>query len=157
MPTIGPFLKTFFKLLFRYSLQFLRRFGFNFFPAAVFWAKRIARSHKVLNLANTVVVERYWYHFWQKIHEESVKKLSFFVTNRDFTRLRPNSSFKIVFTDPCDMPIMSTRSLTVSRRFCSTKFLISWTWCSSVDVFGRFDTTFFSMLSLPLLKSLYHL
>ena len=73
-------------------------------------------------------------------------------TNRDLTRLRSKISFKTVLTDPLEMPIISTRSLIVNRRFLSTKSLISMTCCSSVDVFYRQGRSFSSTHSLPSLN-----
>lgn len=68
--------------------------------------------------------------------EMVTKKLSVFGTKRDLTFRRPKWSFKMVFTDPSDIPIISVRSLTVNRRFLSTNSFTLLTCWSSVDVDG---------------------
>ena len=80
---------------------------------------------------NTVVAERYTSIFWRNGHEERVQKLGVFGTKRDLTFRRPQWSFKMVVTDPSDIPIISVRSLTVTRRFLRTNSF------TSVDVDGH--------------------
>ena len=83
------------------------------------------------------------------------KKFSVFGTKRNLTFRRPKWSFKLLFTDPSHIPIISVRSLTVYRRFLSTNSYTLLTCWSSVD--GRAERSKSSTRSRPSLKSFYHL
>ena len=84
----------------------------------------IARSHTEPNQANMVVVERYALSFWRNGREERVQCETAHYRDAKTTSCLLKISFETVLSNPLEMPIVSSRSLIVNRRFLFTNSLI---------------------------------
>lgn len=114
----------------------------NDFPDAAFWVWGTARSRENGGWL-TILVE-----CLERIRRSVSKKIAL---------LKPKFCFKMIFTDLSEMPTSLPRSLIVNKRFASSKYFISFTWASSVDVNGQPGRTLSSSSSCAYLKYLYHL
>ena len=73
---------------------------------------------------NMVVAERYALSFWRNGHEERVQCETAHYRDEKTTSCLPKIFFETVLSDPFEMPIVSTRSLIINRRFLCTNSLI---------------------------------
>ena len=71
-----------------------------------------------------VIAEQYALSFWRNSHEERVQCETAHYREAKTTSSLPKISFERVLSDPLEMPIVSTRSLIVDRRFLCTNSLI---------------------------------
>ena len=116
-------LKTFFRFLtsirlyLKANLDFLVFYWFVFRIYILSGVWRIARSHTEPNKKNMVVVDRFALSFWRNDHEERVQCETARYRDAKTTSCLPKISFETVLSDPLEMPIVSARSLIVSRRF----------------------------------------